>query len=132
MSPRALEQKQRLKNMFVCTHKAKPSMGESTDMHSKPGYFTINNYAAFIDVHRKVPGIKVSRDQQKHNQILEFLSFVPEKIDETIKRAGIEFDAQVVVQKTQQKVKEALRQSIDRESSVRTSKVSALSKVEEE
>ena len=80
--PSELEKRQNKKHMYVCTHMAKPSQGQSTDMHSKAGYSTINNYQQFIDVHRKVPGIKVSQDEMKHNRILEFLSFVPERLDE--------------------------------------------------
>jgi len=51
----------RVKNMIVRTKLAKVSMAPSTDMHSKTGQGTINIYQQFIDVHRKLPGIKLSQ-----------------------------------------------------------------------
>lgn len=66
-------------------------------MHSKAGYGTICNYRQFVDVHRRVPGIKVTQDEERHNRIMEFLSFVPERMDEQVKKAGVQANILEVV-----------------------------------
>lgn len=83
--------------MFVCTNLAQKSMGESTDMHSKPGKQTISNYQQFVDVHRKIPGIKESMVEKKHNTIIEYLSFVPDKLQEQIEKTKIDLNVSQVV-----------------------------------
>ena len=61
-------------------------MGDSTDMHSKIGKQTISHYQQFSDVHRKIPGIKETVEEKKHNTLIEYLSFVPDKLEEKIEK----------------------------------------------
>ena len=104
--PKELAKKQRLKNMFVCTHRAAESNGESTDMHSLPGFFTINNHLPFVNVHRKVPGLKVTSEARQHDRILKDLSFVPAHVDESIEKAGVRTTAKKLVEKVRDELKE--------------------------
>lgn len=107
--PNELAKRQRLKNMFVCTHRASESHGESTDMHSVPGFFTINNHLQFVDVHRKVPGLKIPDEERHHNRILRQLSFVPAHVDESLQQAGIQMDTREVVAKARDELREERR-----------------------
>ena len=83
--------------MFVCTQLARESKGQSTDMHSKAGKYTICNYQQFVDVNRKIPGIKESQVEKKHNTIIEYLSYVPDKLQEQIQKTNIDLNVSQVV-----------------------------------
>lgn len=83
--------------MFVCTRKAQMSQGESTDMHSKTGKQTINDHKQFVDIDRKIPGIKEFMEEKKHNTIIEYLSYVPDKLQEQVEQTNIHFNVEQVV-----------------------------------
>ena len=48
-------------------------------------------------MHRQIPGIKESMVEKKHNSIVEYLSFVPEKLQEQIEKTKIDLNVSQVV-----------------------------------
>lgn len=122
--------------MLVCTGRAEYSKGDSTDMHSFDGKETIYEHLPFVDVHRKVPVIKVKQEVARHNQIAEFMSYVPECLESEHTVPYINREFLQTAYNTQQKVETEKRNRIklisdNRDEQGRQSHLSSISENEE-